>query len=269
MKLGYRPPRGAQAFVEYAQGLQGLYDFIEVPASSLMELKPAIAEARAMGYALSLHARYVDLYPGAVEPKVRQASLEVLREDLHHTAELGAFLLNLHAGNLAWTDYPDPLLSPEHAHLRQVEALQRQTYLQRSKEVLAVLAEEARSLSVTLALENLPAPQEVPRTPQEMAYFSDLELVFCLDIGHARIAGFSPEAFLQLLGGRVQHLHLHGNDTRYDLHLLPDLQEVLPLRDFRGSLVVELPPRNLEEYLRAHQVLAQAGFIQQAIGGKP
>lgn len=269
MRLGFRPPKDPAAFLDYARGLLNRYQFIEVPGSAALELFDAAQEARSMGYALTFHARYMDLYPGSAVPEIRQASLRVLREDLERAARMGAFLVNLHAGNLPWTDYPPPGLSPAHEALREQEEKLRREYLERALEGLAELALLASDLGLRLTLENLPAPQEVPRTPEEMAFFLQVpQLEFCLDLGHARMAGQDPMAFVEVLGTRLAHVHAHANDGRYDLHLPPDPED---LRAFAGkpcTVLVELPPRNASEYLEVHGRLASTGLVPEAMGGE-
>ena len=51
----------------------------------------------------------------------------------------------------------------------------------------------------------------------------DDHLVACLDIGHAemRSIGTSAVEMIKQLGHRLQALHIHDNDNRYDLHQLP------------------------------------------------
>lgn len=269
MRLGFRPPKDPVAFLDYAQSLLGRYQFIEVPGSAALELLDAAQEARSMGYALTFHARYMDLYPGSLVPEIRQASLRVLREDLERAARMGAFLVNLHAGNLPWTDYPPPGLSPAHEALREQEARLRREYLERALEGLAELALLASDLGLRITLENLPAPQEVPRTPEEMALFLQIpHLEFCLDLGHAQMAGQRPEAFLEALGSRLVHIHAHSNDGRYDLHLPPDPQGLGGFARSRCTVLVELPPRSVEEYLEVHRSLASRGFFPEAMGGE-
>ncbi|MCS6869292.1 MAG: sugar phosphate isomerase/epimerase [Thermus sp.] len=250
MRLGFRPPKDPEGFLAYARALAGRYAFIEVPGSAAPHLEGVAREARGMGYRLTYHARYLDLYPGSPVPEIREASLRLLREDLERAARMGAFLVNVHAGNLPWTDYPPPGLSPAHEALREAEGRLRREYLERALEALAGLASLALDLGLKLTLENLPAPQEVPRTPEEMALFLAVPgLEFCLDLGHAQMAGQDPKGFLEALGSRLVHVHAHRNDGRFDLHLPPRPEDLKPFLDTPCTLLVELPPRGVGEYL--------------------
>jgi hypothetical protein len=101
-----------------------------------------------------------------------------------------------------------------------------------------------------------------------MARFLEIpELHFCLDLGHAQMAGVSPEAFLEALGPRLIHVHAHTNDGRYDLHLPPGPEALHPFALRPCTLLVELPPRGVEEYLEVHARLASAGLVPEATGG--
>jgi sugar phosphate isomerase/epimerase len=269
MRLGFRPPRDPEGLLAYARALEGRYAFVEISGSAALELEEAAQEVRAMGYALTFHARYLDLYPGSPVEEVREASLRLLREDLERAARMGALLVNAHAGNLPWTDYPPPGLSPAHEALRAQEARLREAYLERALEAFQTLTALAQTLGLRLVLENLPAPQEVPRTPREMARFLQVTgLGFCLDLGHAAMAGVGAGEFLEALGERLVHVHAHANDGRYDLHLPPSPEALAPFARGPYTVLVELPPRGVEEYLEVHQALALAGLVPEAEGGR-
>ncbi|GAB5602338.1 hypothetical protein FJNA_08630 [Thermus sp. FJN-A] len=267
MILGFRPPKDPEGFLEYARKLEGRYGFIEVPGSAAEALGEVVLEARAMGYRLTYHARYLDVYPASPEPRIREASLRLLEEDLVRAARMGAELVNVHAGNIPWTDYPPEGLSPAHEALRRAERSLREEALERALEAFARLSRLALDLGVRLALENLPAPQEFPRTPGEMARFLAVpDLYFCLDLGHAQMAGEPPEAFRTALGSRLVHVHAHANDGRYDLHLPPEPEALRPFVELPCTLLVELPPRSPEEYLAVHERLALTGLVPEANG---
>ena len=57
---------------------------------------------------------------------------------------------------------------------------------------------------------------------------NDDYLVACLDIGHAEMMGESVSSvgMIHALGKRLQALHIHDNDKRYDCHQLPFTMDV-------------------------------------------
>jgi len=52
------------------------------------------------------------------------------------------------------------------------------------------------------------------------------------DIGHAHHSGIPPERFIELLGHRIEVVHLHDNNGVYDEHLAPGRGSV----DFKSVL---------------------------------
>ena len=88
--------------------------------------------------------------------------------------------------------------------------------------------------NVTVCLENLfthrPVPVEgVCADPHEAANCIDRlnekagkeAFAFCLDVGHLQILNKNLRTYIPVLGKRVKLLHLHDNDGREDLHMLP------------------------------------------------
>lgn len=242
---GFRAPADRARLPDYLERLAGSYRFVELWAPSA-HLAEDAAQARAAGLFCTTHARFHDLTLGAADPEIRGLSLRQLKGDLAASAAAGARLMVVHAGQLPWTDYPDPALSFAHADLRREEAQMRAAFLARAIDAVAELAETARAEGIALALENLPQPNEVPRTPEEMARFLPTGCGFCLDTGHAQMAGFTAQDFLTPLGERILHLHLHINDGRFDLHLPPS--DPAPA-GFAGTALIELIRGGPEDYL--------------------
>ncbi len=245
MIYGFRAPADRSQLPRYLEALAPRYGFAELwaPSAGLTEDARACHDA---GLKVTTHARFHDLTLGAADPEIRALSVAQLSRDISASADAGAILMVVHAGQLPWTDYPDPSLSAEHADLRREEAVLRQGFLARAIGSVAELTEAARAAGLRLALENLPQPNEAPRTPDEMAQFLPAGCDFCLDIGHARIAGFGPADFLSRLGGRIAHLHLHRNDGMFDLHLPPT--DPAPA-GFEGTALIELIRGGPEDYL--------------------
>ena len=75
--------------------------------------------------------------------------------------------------------------------------------------------------AVEVVLENLYDP-----TPELLAEAVDAiglpSVGVCLDAGHAHVhARQQPARWVEVLGARIRHLHLHDNSLRYDQHLVP------------------------------------------------
>lgn len=91
-------------------------------------------------------------------------------------------------------------------------------------------------------------------------------LEFCLDLGHAALAGQQAEAFVEVLGRRLTHIHAHTNDGRYNLHLPPGPEALGGFAQPPRTVLVELPPGGVEEYLEVYRTWALAGLIPEANG---
>lgn len=44
---------------------------------------------------------------------------------------------------------------------------------------------------------------------------------FCLDIGHTNLTGRNVKEYIKMLGSRLTILHIHDNDGKEDLHMIP------------------------------------------------
>ncbi|MBW7957501.1 MAG: sugar phosphate isomerase/epimerase [Deltaproteobacteria bacterium] len=80
-----------------------------------------------------------------------------------------------------------------------------------------------------------------------------------LDLGHSHALGEEPESTINLLDGRIFHVHLEDLKGRKRLHLMPDTAEIdlkgllslFERRSYRGFITVDLyDPRRPEEAAR-------------------
>jgi sugar phosphate isomerase/epimerase len=203
--------------------LEGGFDWIEV--EDLAEHSPSywrtldeiVARYRPR---LSVHCEYRHLAPAAQDPELREAALTVIRRGIDLAARLGAGVAVMHGGHCDLDGLP-----PEDHPLRplamQLLSASREQHHRRLRRVLPALAEYAVARGVHLTVENLFLPWHLIRSPEELAgLLEGLEeqAGACLDVGHAHVAGFAPQAFLQALGNRIWHLHVHGNDGLCDSH---------------------------------------------------
>lgn len=175
------------------------HDFVDLNSAALDQLAGQLRES---GRQPTVHAPFFDLNPGALEPLVRQASLQRLTQALHVADRLGARLMVIHPGF-------DPWRYPEMEHLWVEHAV---SFFQ---ELLAVeLPGQCR-----LAIENIYEP--TPETLVALVEACDSpRLGHCFDIGHWNMFGqISLDDWLDRVLPRLLHLHLHDNHGDSDAHL--------------------------------------------------
>jgi len=171
---------------------------------------------------VSLHCHFEDVNPSAALELVRSAALKRLKRDIDLAADIGAELVVMHAGDIAWFDYL-PVDHPDFARFDAVVLQKRKRHIQVLKESLNQVADYGASCGVRVTVENMYFPWELVNSPQEAADVLRHQemhpnLGFTLDYGHALVAGYRPEAYAQALGDRVWHTHIHDNDGIFDLH---------------------------------------------------
>lgn len=272
MYWGFRAPSDPAVQEELAGTLAPLgFNWMEVDAP----LAPDPEEARRLralcarwGLQLSIHCHFVDVNPSALHPRVRDAAMAVLRDDLEFAAQAGARVAVMHPGDIGWFDF-FPADHPLYAEGQSVvdDLFRRHTEV--FAESVTELGRLAQDRGVLLTFENMYNPWDLLCRPAEMADFlsrcSPPGVAVILDTGHARVAGYTAGDFVAALGSRIGHTHIHWNDGKYDLHLplsaeakteLNCLRELVRLRP-EICLMVELPPRNPGEYVDSIAVLRE------------
>ena len=119
----------------------------------------------------------------------------------------------------------------------------------------------AKKYGVKICLENMfggfkgrPVESVCSRADEAVKYIDTLNAEaggdyfgFCLDVGHATLTGKNLQQYIQTLGPRLTCLHIHDNDGRTDLHVMPYTQLVdwesfiLGLKDigYKGTIGFE------------------------------
>jgi Sugar phosphate isomerases/epimerases len=172
---------------------------IRAPEAPDAEWEERLREWHRDGWAFAVHARFFGINLSSPNPRVRKAAVEVALEDLAFAGRIGAQRLNLHAGDVNWYDVPPP----DHpAYGWMMEALNhlRERHLAAAAQSVAEIAQAAQRQGIEIVVENLYKPWDLLCTPQEVREFlagADRWVGFTLDTGHARVAGWSPTAFLQ------------------------------------------------------------------------
>jgi len=192
----------------------------------------------------TVHAPFFDLNPGALDPLIRRASVERLEQTLRFAGTLNASLVVVHPGFDKWR-YPN---------LDQV-------WLAHATDSFALLVGRAADCGCRLAIENIyeETPYTLVRLVEELA--SDW-LGHCFDVGHWHLFGKRPmPEWLEAIGARLFHLHLHDNHGRADEHL-PLGEGTIDFTPLRQKLrrMPDLPSMTLEAHSREHLERSLAHF---------
>ena len=190
----------------------------------------------------TVHAPFFDLNPGALDPLIRQATLQRLGQALSFAGRLNAHLMVIHPGFDKWR-YPNL----------------DQAWRALAKEFFPPLLEQAKACDCRLAIENI--YEEAPDTLVQLVDEIDSEWFgHCFDVGHWHLFGKRPMAeWLEAINPRFFHLHLHDNHGRADEHLpvgngtidFTPLQSILSKRAFPPSITLEAhSPEHLRQSLR-------------------
>ena len=159
-------------------------------------------ELASVGRRPTVHAPFFDLSPGAMEPLVRQVTLQRLTQALEAAGLLGAQLMVVHPGFDRWR-YPNLAA----------------TWTSQAAEFFPPLLRLAERLDCRLALENI--YEESPDTLVDLVARLDSPWFgHCFDIGHWQLFGTVEQApWLAAIAPRLLHLHLHDNLGQGDDHL--------------------------------------------------
>ena len=157
---------------------------------------------RDRGLTITFHAPFMDLRPGAVDKKIRQASIERL----------------LQVFDLVPFFQPRCIVCHPSFDDRYYVSTE-QEWLENSIDTWGKFLALAEEMETVIALENV-----YEKTPDHLGrLFRKIEgpnLVFCFDTGHFNV--FSDrrlEAWMAELGPHLGQLHLHDNTSTADEHL--------------------------------------------------
>jgi sugar phosphate isomerase/epimerase len=170
---------------------------------------------------LTLHAPFRDWNLGSFNDASRAAAVSQVTETLDDAYVAGADAVVVHGGSVPWR-YPERV---------------QQKAFDNAVRSLTACADHAADVGVPLCLENQPVSETTRRhttTPSALATMLDRidappeALRVTLDVGHAKVNGFSPSEFLDCVGDRVEVLHLSDNDGTADDHEpYPDHEDVV------------------------------------------
>lgn len=162
------------------------------------------AEFRAAELGVTVHAPFMDLNPGALEPLVRQATAVRLHQSLDAARRLGARILVVHPGYDRWR-----------------YAGNEDLWVEQSVEFWPPLIRRAAEAGVILAMENV--FEDGPGNLEKLfAAIGSPWFGHCFDVGHWHLFcrdRISLTDWFQRLARHLVHLHVHDNLGQGDDHL--------------------------------------------------
>lgn len=188
---------------------------------------------------VQVHAPLNDINIASINEEMRKASVKEVKKSIELASTIGAEIVTVHPG----------LYSPLSVYWDGATDT--------SKKSLRELQGYAEEMGVTLALENLPEMWlSMCSTSEETRDFlKELDIEFCLDIGHANTANELDE----FLDFSPVNVHLHDNVGEDDVHLKLGDGEISfehflkSLTDYEGNFVIE--GRNMEELVASKKYL--------------
>ena len=151
---------------------------------------------------LSLHAPFMDLNPGAVDPMVRSVTQMRFRQLLDAAAILRPRAAVFHAGYDKWR-----------------YSGRTDIWLHNSLDTWNRVMDAAARIGMRVAVENV-----FDETPDALAQLIEQigspDFGFCFDTGHCNLFSTVPlERWFERLGRSLVEVHLHDNDGTADSHL--------------------------------------------------
>ncbi|HTZ40650.1 MAG TPA: sugar phosphate isomerase/epimerase family protein [Syntrophales bacterium] len=185
---------------------------------------------RNAGRFITFHGPFMDLRPGAIDPKIRQASLERFRRVFEIAAAFRPHSIVFH---------------PSYDEKYYVSS--GRNWLANSVDTWKQLVPLAEGLGTRIALENV--YEADPGYPALLLGALPPERIgFCFDTGHFNVFSRVPlDEWMDRLGSRIIEVHLHDNRGGLDEHLpvgegtFPFLRlfSILKERKLRPILTVE------------------------------
>ena len=159
----------------------------------------------------TFHAPFRDANLGNLNEPLRRATARRVKRTLDAAFAAGAGAVVVHGGSVP-RRYPERVRA--HARQQAVRSLRE-------------CAQHADDVGVHLCIENQRWKRARIRhteTPERLAAFLeevdvDSEyLGVAVDVGHAKVTGVDPAAFVERFGDRIRVCHLHDNDGTADQH---------------------------------------------------
>jgi len=206
------------------------------------ELLRCIESLKGAGLTYSLHAPFMDLAPGALDPKIRAVTAERLWATLKVAELIRPENVVFHPGYDRW----------RHGEYRR-------EWLEMSIKTWRPLFEEARRVGIKVALENV--FDEDPSLIREILQRTGRWAGFCFDPAHHLLFGkVSIRQWLDAFKEDLIEVHIHDNRGEADDHLPPgdglvDFDEVFAHLPKRDDIIFTLEVHREEYVMRGMEAL--------------
>ncbi len=204
------------------------------------------------GLTVTMHAPFFDLRPGAADAKVRDASIERLKQFF----------------DLAPLFKPRSMVCHTNFEEKYYINLEEQ-WLENSIDTWSRFIDIAADLDAIIALENV--YEESPAYPALLLdAFRDVpQIGYCFDTGHCNTFSTTPmEEWIEKIGHRIGEVHLHDNDGSADSHS-PVGDGTFPFHDFLKILtkrgirpIITLEPHTEEAFRHTLKNIKKMKLIQ-------
>ena len=188
------------------------------------------------GLSVTFHAPFMDLRPGAIDPRIRQVSIERLKQVFDIVPLFHPLSVVFHP-------------SFDKRYYVSSENLWLENSIKTWGEFLIMAGE----MDTTIALENV-----YENDPQQLSLLLNAldsrRICFCFDTGHFNVFSLAPlKTWMESLGSRIGQVHIHDNNGFFDEHL-PVGQGTFPFQEFFELLLERKPDPiiTLESHTEKH-----------------
>lgn len=194
-----------------------------------------------------MHGPFADLYPGGMDPLVREVARKRFEQAVEIAGKLNVSHIVLHHGYIPGTSFP-------------------KNWIERNRDFWREFL-EGKPEELRIHLENL--FETDPNFMAEMvAAIDDPRVDLCLDVGHINChAGGKALEWIRVLAGKIGYVHLHNNDGKNDEHTgltngtLPMLEVCAALNEHTPNAIWALEDRVDETMPQSIDWLRENGFL--------
>ncbi|MDI6742680.1 MAG: sugar phosphate isomerase/epimerase [Smithella sp.] len=202
------------------------------------------------GLKITFHAPFMDLRPGALDEKIRRASVDRMKE---------AFSLARYFNPIKIVCHP--------CFDERYYVFGEDLWLESSVKTWKELIPLAEKYKTVIALENT-YEQNPDMLRRLFDTLSSESICFCFDAGHFNVFSYEPlNVWLKTLGKYLGHLHLHDNFGQSDEHLpvgkgtFPFEELFAALKKMRFSPTMTLEAHNPENLWKSIRNIDRLGLF--------